>query len=1025
MKNIDNNGVSADAYEKEISFLNKEIDASKVILEEITRLTAENDFDLAINSMLANIGSYLKVERMYIFEKHDDSYSKTYEWCRENIKTDFDELKRLSSKRVKKWLDLLKNGRCIHINDVENIKKSYMEVYELFVKQDIKSIILAPIMCENKMIGFLGVDNAPDEFTKLIIDSLATLGSFVGVTKNVSEERKEIEKQNFRLSQERKRYRDALSNNCEYCYSFDLTEGVICERFRTEHGIDIINELGLDLPIDFDALNKIFISKYKVKILNRENFDVFTCEGLREQYKQGNTNIVTEYYSPVTDRYSRASALLSENEMTGHIYAVIIAQDITADKKREEAHVNEIVQAKEELTALNEELQATLESELEKIAIIEAIGNIYFCNNLIDLEKGIIEETIDAGDFGNYFYPGKSITDAFAQVAENEIEAGFCEELLEFTDINTLCDRLRDNRVVNFDCMSVRKRWVRISFIVVSRYNDGRPYQALAVAQYIDEQKQRDFEQQEALMVAYESATRANQAKSDFLANMSHDIRTPMNAIIGMTAIAATNIDNRERVADCLNKITVSSKHLLGLINEVLDMSKIESGKLSLNDDAFSIPDVVDNLLAMMKPQVDEKKHELKVTIKEMTHEKVIGDSQRLEQTFTNLMSNAVKYTPEGGKIELIISEKPLNKPDYGCYEFIFSDNGIGMDEEFQKHFFAPFARAEDSRINKIQGTGLGMAITKNVVEMMNGSIKLESRINEGTRITVTVILKLQNDTESISYKEFIDLPILVADDDEIACEAACMVLSQLGMKGEWVLSGEEAVEKVVRRHENDDDYFAVIVDWKMPDMDGIETTRQIRKRVGKEVPIIIISAYDWSDIEPEARAAGANAFISKPLFKSRMAYVFSVLMKCEVPEEDKKTLESIVRKDFSGKRALLVEDNDINAEIAIEILTMAGLEIDHAKNGKEALDVMTAIEDDFYDIIFMDIQMPVMNGYDAARAIRSLPREYTMRVPIVAMTANAFNEDVQAAKNAGMNQHIAKPINFQQLMNTLNKWLE
>ncbi|MCM1170546.1 MAG: response regulator [Clostridium sp.] len=1025
MKNVDNNGVLADvSEEKKLSVLNKEIDASKIILEEITRLTAEKDFDLAMNNMLANIGSYLKVGRMYIFEEYDDHYAKTYEWREEGLGVKRDEFGSLSSKIIVQWLEELGSGNCIHVDDVENIKNSQQEVYELLVKRNVRNIILAPIMSENKMIGFLGADNAPDEFTKLIIDCLAALGSFIGVRKNVFVERKEIEKQNFRLSQEKKRYRDALSSNCEYCYSFDLTEGIIYDRFRSGHGIDIITELELNLPVSFDVLNKIYIAKYKIKILNRENADVFSCEGLREQYEQGKTNVVTEYYSSVTDRYSRVSALLSEDELTGHIYAVIIAEDITEDKKREESRVKEILQAKEELTALNEELQATLESELEKIAIISAIGNIYFCNILIDLETGTIAETIDVGNFGNYFYLGRSITEAFAEVAETEIEADFRKELLKFTDISTLCDRLQNNRVVNFDCLSVRKRWVRISFIAVRRYDDGRTYQALVTAQYIDEQKQREFVQQEALMAAYESATKANLAKTNFLANMSHDIRTPMNAIIGMTAIAATNIDNKERVADCLAKITVSSKHLLGLINEVLDMSKIESGKLSLNDDAFSIPDVVDHLLTMMKPQIDAKGHELKVTIKGISHERVIGDSQRLEQVFTNLMSNAVKYTPDGGKIELIISEKPINKPNLGCYEFVFSDNGIGMDEEFQKHFFEPFTRAEDSRINKIQGTGLGMAITKNVVEMMNGSIKLESRVDEGTRITVTVILKLQDDNENFSYKEFIDLPILVADDDDIACEMACMVLSELGMKGEWVLSGKEAVEQVVQRHENDDDYFAVILDWKMPDMDGIETTRQIRKRVGKDVPIIIISTYDWSDIELEARAAGANAFISKPLFKSRMAYVFSTLMKCEMREEDKKTLESIIRNDFSGKRALLVEDNELNTEIAMEILKMAGLEVDHAKNGKEALDIMTAIEDDYYDIIFMDIQMPVMNGYDAARAIRSLPREYTMRVPIVAMTANAFNEDIQAAKNAGMNQHVSKPINFQQLMDTLNKWV-
>lgn len=657
---------------------------------------------------------------------------------------------------------------------------------------------------------------------------------------------------------------------------------MIRDRFITKHGIDIIKELGYEYPVAFDVLNKGFISKYKVKVLNRENARIFTTDGLIREFKNGNTNVVTEYYSPVTDRYTRATALLSEDEPTGHIYAVIIADDITEEKKREESQINEIIQAKEELLALNE-----------------------------------------------------------------------------------------------------------------------------------------------ALKTAYEAASKANMAKTNFLANMSHDIRTPLNAIIGMTAIAGTHLDDRERVTDCLSKITVSSRHLLGLVNEVLDMSKIESGKLDLNDEAFSISEVVDNLLTMMKPQIDAKKHDLKVSISGIIHEKVIGDCQRLEQIFTNLMSNAIKYTPDGGKISLKITEKPMNKPKLGCYEFIFEDNGIGMDEEFQKHFFEPFERATDSRVDKIQGTGLGMAITKNVVQMMNGSIDLESKLNEGTKITVTVLLKLQNENEEISYEEFVDLPVLVADDDKDACETTCMVLSELGMKGEWVLSGEEAVKKVVLRHEKNDDFFAVIFDWKMPEMDGIEATRQIRKLVGNEVPIIIISAYDWSDIEAEAREAGANAFISKPLFKSRVAYVFSTLLGCEKKEEEKHSLDKIFKDNFVGKRALLVEDNDINAEIAIEVFKMAGLEVDLAKNGREGLDIMSTIEDGYYDIVFMDIQMPIMNGYETAVAIRALPGHYPKNVPIIAMTANTFSEDIKAAIRVGMNEHVAKPFNFKQIMEVLNKWLD
>lgn len=390
-----------------------------------------------------------------------------------------------------------------------------------------------------------------------------------------------------------------------------------------------------------------------------------------------------------------------------------------------------------------------------------------------------------------------------------------------------------------------------------------------------------------------------------------------------------------------------------------------------------------------------------------------------------NLMSNSIKYTPPGGKIRLTISEKATNKNKLGCYEFIFEDNGIGMTEEFQKHLFEPFVRARnDSRIDKIHGTGLGMAITKNIIQMMNGTINVESTLNEGTRITLNFFLKLKNKDEKINNYKFIDLPVLVADDDEVACICTCEMLRDIGMKGEWVLTGKEAVERTVKHHEMNDDFFAVILDWKMPEMNGVETTRRIRRIVGSDMPIIIISAYDWSDIEQEARAAGANGFISKPLFKSRMIHLFNELIDGVEDSAEISGIDDIFKNVYSGKRALLVEDNELNAEIAEEILGMSGLTVEFAKNGKEAVDIIADAKNDYYNIIFMDIQMPIMNGYEASRAIRALSGDYPKSVPIVAMTANAFAEDVAAAKNAGMNEHIAKPLDFNQLQKILKKWL-
>ncbi len=546
----------------------------------------------------------------------------------------------------------------------------------------------------------------------------------------------------------------------------------------------------------------------------------------------------------------------------------------------------------------------------------------------------------------------------------------------------------------------------------------------LFMASDITEAKRKQEEQQQALQAAYEAANHASTAKSSFLANMSHDIRTPMNGIIGMTAIAGTHLDDKERVADCLSKIMVASKHLLGLLNEVLDMSKIESGKIELQNEGFSLPDLVDDLITIAKPQIEAKHHEFFVSVRGIEHEKVIGDSQRIQQVFLNLLSNAIKYTPEGGKIQFILTEKPYHRKNVGCYEIVFEDNGIGMDKEFLDRLFEPFTRAEDGRVTKIQGTGLGMTITKNIVQLMNGRIDVKSEPDKGTKFTVTIFLKLQEGEEPASYDKLADLPILVVDDDETACESTCGMLDDLGMLSEYVLCGEDAVKRVVARHEAENDFFAVILDWKMPGMDGIAVTREIRRQVGEDVPIIIISAYDWSEIEVSAKAAGANAFLGKPLFKSKMVYLFKEILGNKKHLQNLSALKAIQKDNFSGKRALLVEDNELNAEIAGEILGMAGLEIEYAKDGKEALDKMTQTQADYYDIVFMDIQMPIMDGYEATRAIRSLPDDYPKRVPIIAMTANAFMGDVQACKTAGMNEHIAKPLDLDHLFKVLNQWL-
>lgn len=520
-----------------------------------------------------------------------------------------------------------------------------------------------------------------------------------------------------------------------------------------------------------------------------------------------------------------------------------------------------------------------------------------------------------------------------------------------------------------------------------------------------------------------EMERRANQAKTTFLSSMSHDIRTPMNAIMGMTAIASMHTDDPERMKDCLNKISTSSQHLLGLINEVLDMSKIESGTVSLSEEEFNLSKLMDDMLTLFQPQIKMKNQDLEINIEDIVHEDVVGDSMRLQQIFVNIMGNAVKFTPEGGTITLRIREKTSDMPENGCYEFVFQDSGIGMDEEFMKHIFEPFSRATDSRTGKIEGTGLGMSIAKNIVQMMHGDIKVKSEQGKGSEFTVTVYLKLCH-TEERAEQELAGLNVLVVDDDKSTCENVCQMLDGIGMVPEYALSGDVAISRLLEMRQKSGDYAVIIMDWKMPGKDGVETTREIRERIDDSTPIIILSAYDWSVIEQEAREAGVNGFISKPLFKSRLIYAIKQILMGENRQE--KQEEGItLHKAYEGKRVLLVEDNELNIEIAQELLSMTGIQVEKAYDGKQAVDCVLEHMEGYYDLVFMDIQMPNMNGYDAVTAIRNSGRPDLETLPIVAMTADAFLEDVQRTREVGMNDHISKPIETDRLLRCLEMWLK
>ena len=505
---------------------------------------------------------------------------------------------------------------------------------------------------------------------------------------------------------------------------------------------------------------------------------------------------------------------------------------------------------------------------------------------------------------------------------------------------------------------------------------------------------------------------------------------------MGLTAIASMYLDDPARVKDCLTKITTSSRHLLGLINEVLDMAKIESGNLGLSEEDFDLPETVESLMSIMTPQINDKKLNLKVEIADIQHEHVVGDPMRLQQVFVNIMGNSVKFTPEGGTVSLRIKELPSRVKGSGCYEFTFSDTGCGMSEEFVKTVFEPFTRANDSRVTKVEGTGLGMSIVRSVVNLMNGTIDVKSKLGEGTTFTVTVYMKLRDgDDQDLTPLE--GLRVLVADDEEAAAESACEVLKSIGMEPDYVLSGDDAVEAVRRSVEEDRSYVAVILDWKMPGKSGIEAAREIREIVSDDMPIIILSAYDWTAVEQEARSVGVDAFIAKPLFKSRLVHVMKGLLASDEEEgEPASEYEVLQQSDFSGHRVLLTEDNSIAAAIAMDIMGMTGLEVDHAENGRIAVEKLLDAEPGHYDLVFMDIQMPVMNGYEAAKAIRATAegrgpdgeaidaRADLGEIPIVALTADAFADDVARARAAGMNAHMSKPMEIELLVKTLKEWL-
>ena len=680
-------------------------------------------------------------------------------------------------------------------------------------------------------------------------------------------------------------------------------------------------------------------------------------------------------------------------------YVYVTYQDVSALQKNEE---------------LSNALHDSQKRDEELTNALKTLGTV-FTNMLIvhleDRKAEWLKTQEDKADILECFQDAYAVRDL---IGNNYMLPEYRQGYLEFTDLDTISERLENHKILRYIYRNRSKQWIALSAIVQNRDENGRVTDIQFLTHDVTDQRERELQQEGALRIALASAEHANKAKTAFLNNMSHDIRTPMNAIIGFTALAAAHMDQPDLVKDYLTKIGTSSQHLLSLINDVLDMSRIESGVVKIEEKEVCIPDILHDLKTIIQGNIQAKQQDLYIDTQDVVHENVITDRLRLNQILLNIVSNAIKFTPVGGMVNIRVSEKPCSRRGFTIFEFRIRDNGIGMSEEFQTHVFDSFSRERSSTQSGIKGTGLGMAITKNIVDMMGGTISLTSKEGKGTEFVVTLNFKtLEKATMYGAIPELVGARALVVDDDVHTCMSVSKMLREIEMRADWSTSGKEAVIRANEAFEENDAFKVYIIDWLMPDMNGIETVRRIRAVVGDETPIIILTAYDWADIEQEAKEAGVTAFVEKPIFMSELRRVLTKPM--EIKEETSQQTERETR--YSGKKLLLVEDNELNREIATALLEEIGIIVDSVEDGTDAVERMNEVEDDRYDLIFMDIQMPKMDGYMTTREIRTLKNNKKANIPIIAMTANAFEEDKKKAFKAGMNAHIAKPIDIKTIL--------
>ncbi len=813
----------------------------------------------------------------------------------------------------------------------------------------------------------------------------------------------------------------------------ELTGGQFCV---TRHKVGVENEhmkKQIERSIGFfDAYSHVFVSTYYVEF-SSGTYSVFSRESLSdERYSQDNhweqfdNYIRTFIHEDDQEKLFQASRIETmQKRLQKEIrYALVVRELSEKGMRWLRFEVNRGVDSDHAVVSfmdISEEKETKL--KLEQMDIIRALSRDYTEITQVDLE---------ANTSAAFKSNGRMIDDDYRKVHPYDqtwewvIEKYVCPEdreaFWEKVSAAALEEALKDTDVLVVPFRAMLEGELHHYQVKFVTSGGDRRHLILGIRN-ADAEVMAEEEKRKALQDALAAAEHANRAKTTFLNNMSHDIRTPMNAIIGFTTLAATHIDNKKQVADYLGKISVSSEHLLSLINDVLDMSRIESGKVKIEEKETHLPDVLHDLRTIIQANVHAKQLELYIDAVDVVHEDVICDKLRLNQILLNLISNAVKFTKPGGMISIRVVEKDDAPSGYASYVFRVKDSGIGISKGFQEHIFEAFTREQSSTVSGIQGTGLGMAITKNIVDMMGGTISVESEVGKGSEFTVCLQFRISGSPAHGEWTpRLAGLHALVADDDFNTCASVTRMLTKIGMRAEWTTSGKEAILRAQLALENDDEFNAYIIDWVMPDMNGIETVRRIRAIIGDNKPIIILTAYDWTEIEEEARAAGVTAFCSKPLFMSELREaLLKPIEENEAAEEEKKPFDG----NFRGRRILLAEDNELNQEIAATILEEQGFLVDLAGDGTVAVRKVERAPAGYYDLILMDIQMPRMDGYEATRRIRSLEDPEKAKIPIYAMTADAFEEDRQKALDTGLDGHIAKPIDIVNLMAVLKEALQ